>query len=981
MTKTVDFKVGDAVGGYKVTRQEPLEHLSGTYYELVHEATGARHIHVAVPDDNKSFGIVFPTVPKDSAGVAHILEHLCLTGSKRYPVSDPFFAMLPRSLNTFMNASTSDDATVYLYSTRNDKDYYNLASVYLDASFFPFLREESFKQEGHRLEFEDAEDSSSALQIKGVVFNEMKGYMATALFTMREALGAALFPDLTYAYNAGGDPEDIPNLTWEGLKAFHSTHYHPSNAFFVTYGNEPPNKILELVENNVLKEFSKIDVDVDIPDTKRFDKPVEFKLGYPLGKEDDPSKKSHVQIAWATTKSTNSFDTLSMTVLGQVLLGNPASPLRKALIDSGLGEAMDDFNGFHTDYREAVFAAGLKGAAEGDAVKIENLVLETLEALVKDGIDVAQVDAAIHQIEIETREISDRPYPYAIKVVYGIAPAVTHGGDPYSRLQFDADLKKLEAARTSGQFFEELIRTWLIDNPHRARIVVFPDTGLEEARREREAAKVAKIAESLSESDTQKILDDSAVLKRLQETNANLDSLPTLELSDIPMKFEDIPQQVEDISGAKVGFFPQPTNGLTYIDVRTDFSNLPERLKDRLGLFAYVVAKMGAAGDDYVAMAERIDAVTGGIAAGAGTRIKVTGSDDFLERLTLTGKALSRNNSEFVAILKDFLTAVEFDPKRLKELIAENKARYDTFVTFNGLQFAMLLATAQLKPSARIDERLSGLSYYSVLRELAEYSDEKIAEVIVDLNAIREHLFRSVGLEISVTADEKSLDELRVLVTSLVESLPSEAPSPQDKGTAFKPKGPEARTIAAPVNYNTRVFRTADYTDPDAPALMVVANFLGDKFLHRELREKAGAYGSGSFFAREGGLFTFYTSQDPNISKTYATFERSVSEVVEGRFTPDDLKEAILGACGQVDPLLSPDTKGRARFAADIAGYTLEVQAKFKQGLLEVTTDDMKRVAAKYLTVEGAALATLGNPEAIETANEEMGGVFEVSPV
>lgn len=981
MTTTVDLKIGDAVGGYKVTRQEPLEHLSGTYYEFVHDATGARHIHVAVPDDNKSFGIVFPTVPKDNAGVAHILEHLCLTGSKKYPVSDPFFAMLPRSLNTYMNASTSDDATVYLFSTRNTKDYYNLASVYMDASFFPFLREESFKQEGHRLEFEIAEDSSTPLQIKGVVFNEMKGYMATALFTMRGALGAALYPDLTYAYNAGGDPEDIPNLTWDALKAFHSTHYHPSNAFFITYGNEPPNKILDMVESNVLKRFSKIDADVDIPDTRRFEKPVEFRVGYPLGKDEDASKKSHIQVAWATTKSTNSFDVVSMKVLEKVLLGNPASPLRKALIDSGLGDALDEFSGFQTDYREAVFAAGLTGAAEGDATKIENLILRTLEGLVKDGVDAAQVDAAIHQIEIETREISDRPYPYAIKVVYEIAPAVTHGGDPYSRLQFDADVKRLETERKSGQFFEELIRTWLLDNPHRARIVVFPDQGLEEARREREAAKVAKIADSLSDSDRKKILDDSAVLKKLQESKGDLDSLPTLELLDIPMKFEDIVTQVEQIGDTKVGFFPQPTNGLTYIDVRSDFSTLPERLKDRLGLFAYAVAKMGAAGQDYVAMAERINAVTGGVQAQAATRVKVTGGEDFLERMTLTGKALSRNNEAFVAILKDFLTAVEFDAKRLKELIAENKALYDTFVTLAGVQFAMALATAQLSPAARIDERLSGLSYYSVLRELVDYSDDQIAEVIADLNAIRDHLFRNESLEICVTSDEKSLTELRGLITDLVGSLPSGPPSSGERGSAPSPKGPEARTIAAPVNYNARVCRTVDYTHPDAPALMVVANFLSDKFLHRELREKAGAYGSGSFFSREGGLFIFYTSQDPNIAKTYATFEGSVSEVIEGRFTPEDQKEAILGACKQVDPLLSPDTKGRSRFFSDIAGYTLAVQAKFKQGLLNVTAEDMKRVASQYLTGEGAAIATLGNPDAVTAANEEMGGVFKVSAV
>lgn len=977
-----EFPVGTAIGGYKVERVEPLEHLKGTYYELTHDQTGAKHIHVATPDDNKGFAVVVPTVPKDSTGVAHILEHLALAGSEKFPVKDPFFSMTTRSLNTFMNASTSDDATVYLFSTRNEKDYYNLASVYLDATFFPKLRELSFKQEGHRLEFETADDPSSTLQFKGVVFNEMKGYMATPLFTMREAIGSALYPDLTYAVNAGGAPEDIPNLTYENLKKFHETHYHPSTAFFVSYGNAPLDKIVGLVEQNVLSRFErKPRADVDIPDTKRFDKPQEYRESYPLSKEEDAAKKALVQIGWGTTVSTDSFEVLSLKVLEKVLIGNPASPLRKALIDSGLGEALDNFSRFNTDYREAVFSAGLKGTSQENAEKIEALVLETLETLVKDGVDPTLVDAAIHQLEIEAREISDRPFPYAIRVIYDVAPALTHGGDPYARLQFDPDLDRLNEERKSGGFFENLIRRWLLDNPHRSRIIVFPDQDLEERRRTDEAARLAKIASGLSDADKTKIVEESALLKKHQEDKGDVDSLPTLELSDIPMRFEDVTHTIEEIGGAKVGLFPQPTNGLAYVDVRADFSGLPDALKSRLGLFSYTVTKMGAAGLDYSAMARRIDAFTGGIQAGSSVRVTAKGGDDSLQSFILSGKALTRNNKAFVEILKDFLTAVEWDPKRVKELISEQKAQYDSFVVLAGTQFAMQLAASQVSPAMGIQERIGGLSQYTLLRELISDLDGKIEGVIADLDAIRQYLFTSAGLQICVTSDEESLPELKSLLQDLLSALPERTAAVDGAVPAAGKIVNFARTIAAPVNYNVKVVRTADYTHPDAPALMVLGNYLSDKYFLRELREKRGAYGAGSAFQREGGLFLFYTSQDPNLSKTFETFDLGVKEVAVNGISAVDLKEAILASCQAVDPLQSPDTKGRTRFFGDLAGYTLSVQEKFKKGLLDVTADDVKRVASTHFADGKTAMASLCNPDMIKTANEELGGVFEVAAV
>ena len=412
MAKTSARGIG-TIGGYTILRKERLDRLAGSYLELEHERTGARHLHVECPDDNNSFAVFFPTVPKDSTGVAHILEHVVLAGSQKFPVRDPFFSMTRRSLATFMNAFTSADWTMYPFSSRNKKDFNNLLEVYLDATFFPRLDEDSFKQEGIRFEFEDPADPNSGLRYKGVVYNEMKGALAGPQAAVQKIVGEALFPGLTYSYISGGDPEHIPDLTWEQLRKFHAVHYHPSNAYFYTYGDQNLEETLADIEENALKHFTRIEVDTSIPDVKRFHKPVKATEPYPATKGEDNTRKAQALVAWVTVHTGDSFQLLAMKVLAEVLLGNAASPLRKALIDSKLGTAMADGSGLQDDYRETVFGAGLKDIAQGDAEKVERVVLDTLERVAREGVDQTQVDAAIHHLEFEKRERSNAGLPYS----------------------------------------------------------------------------------------------------------------------------------------------------------------------------------------------------------------------------------------------------------------------------------------------------------------------------------------------------------------------------------------------------------------------------------------------------------------------------------------------------------------------------------------------------------------------------------------
>jgi Zn-dependent M16 (insulinase) family peptidase len=969
-------QVLETIGGYTVKRREPLERL-GVYLELEHQRTGARHIHIECPDDNNGFAVFFPTAPEDSTGVAHILEHVVLAGSERYPVRDPFFSMTRRSLATFLNAMTSADSTMYLFSTRNAKDFTNLLDIYLDATFFPRLTEDAFKQEGIRFEFEDPADPKSGLRYKGVVFNEMKGALATPGAAMGKAIGKTLFPGLPYEHISGGDPQDIPNLTWEQLRRFHAVHYHPSNAYFYTYGNQSLSTTLEMIERNVLERFQRLTFDEPLANVTRFKKPISAVEPFPASPSEDNSRKSQALVAWVTIPTANSFQLLAMKVLSEVLLANAGSPLRKALIDSGLGTAIADGSGLNDDYRESVFGAGLKGIDANDSEKVQGVVLETLERLVAQGIDQSQVDAAIHGLEFEKRERSNAGFPYALRVLFASMPAFQYGGDPYSALNFDADLEHLQKVRAEGRFFENLMRSELLDNPHRALLTVVPDTTLEERQRKAELDRLAAIEASLTEAEKARIVEEALRLKADQEAKQDLSVLPTLELTDIPMKFEDVSSNDVSLRHATVEFYPQPTNGITYLDVRADFSKLSAEEKDLLPLFSRILTHSGAAGQDYAQIASRIAATTGGVGAAAQVQ-SLAAVDDYIESFVISGRALDRNAKPFIELVTDLIARLEIDPKRLKEVIAEMATRLESSLAGLGFQFAILRAHSKLSSEGALNDSLQGIGMLHTMRRLARLTEPELKDLAARLDQIRTKLFQPTSIRIIVTCEEAMIDPLKELLTAFIAILPANGTPHGGAKPQPLEQTPEARSAPVPVAFNVRIFKTVRYTHQDAPALLVLANYLRDTFLHRELREKGGAYGGYANAGIASGTFYFGSFRDPNIVRTYDVFDQAVKWVTEGEIDTESLKEAILGACGDVDPLESPDIKGRREATQRMTGFTREARERFKQRLLHVTADDLRRVTQTYLAAGRPVQMTVAGADLIAAARKERPNLFEV---
>jgi presequence protease len=974
-----NLTVGSRIGGYTVLRVLPLKQVAGQFIELRHDATQARHIHVACSDDNNGFVVTFPTIPEDSTGVAHILEHIVLAGSEKYPVRDPFFSMTARSLSTFMNAFTSSDWTAYPFSSRNKKDFYNLLEVYLDATFFPRIDEDSYKQEAWRFEFETLNDPTTPLEYKGVVYNEMKGAMASPGSVLNQLVHRGIFPDLTYANNAGGDPKVIPELTHQQLRDFHATHYHPSNAYFMTYGNFDLEPTLAMIEKNALSRFQKLEKDWSIPNQPRFAAPKRVEDVYAVAANEALEKKSQVVVSFLTTFVGNSFEMLGLSVLNRVLMANANSKLRQALIESGLGSALSDISGFADSSREAIFSAGLKDVRQSDAEKIEALVLETLQKIVKDGIDEAAVDAAIHRLEIESKEVSNAQFPFALKFLLDMISAYLYGGDPYSVLQFDGDLAKLQAARKQGRYFEGLIEKYFLHNPHRSLNILKPDPNFQARLEASERAKLISIKAGLTPSQIEQIVTDAKRLEASQNQEQDLSSLPSLELTDIPMDFVEASGEVQTVLGAKVGFFAQPTNGLSYLDVQASFAGLSLEHKALLPLFAFVLPRLGGGESTYLEMAARIEGSTGGISASVSTRNKPNDASSFVQNFSVSGKALNRNLDGLFSVFADLLAKTEFDPLHLKNLLAQYRAMHESRLANNGHMYAMTLAEAQLSPQGALLEQLNGISQVRLAKQLAGLDEAGLQNVLNDFKTIQHQVFCSSNLRICVTAEQENIEKLKTKVNGLLEVFPKVAAEPQTSEIKALERQPVARIIAAPVAYNALIFKTVSFSHPDAAALSVLGEYLASKYTHKEIREKGGAYGGWAGANEERAIFYLASYRDPHIKRSFEIFENAATWVLENPIEAEALKEAILTACSSVDPLLSADTKGRSRFFGDANGYTLEVKKEFKKRLLETSVADLKRVAKQYL--HDGTMAVIAGEDKIKLENADMDGVFEVEAV
>lgn len=947
------MQIGDVVHGYKVLRKKFVEERQLMVWELEHESTGAKHVHVECDDTENTFSTILKTIPMNDSGVAHILEHLALCGSKKYPVRDPFFNMLKRSLSTYMNAWTGPDFTGYPFSTINAKDYYNLMSVYLDAVFFPNLSYLDFLQEGHRLEFNE---ETEKLEHMGVVYNEMKGAMSDASDLFSTEMHRILYPSSTYHYNSGGEPRAIRDIQHSDVLSFHKEFYHPSNSYTLTYGDLPLEPQLEFISSNVLKHFTRIQPNSTVADEQRLTKPVRVEVAGPLSKLSDADRQTKVAVAWLTNKITDTYENTCMQILSMLLTGGPTSPFYKALIASNIGLTFSPGTGYDPSVHETSFSVGLSEIQPSDVDKVEAIIYDVLKESAKVGFPQERIEAILHQIEFGQKHVSSG---FGLNLISSLSHAWLHGAVPSETVSINEQLIRLRADLEKGGLFEGLIQKHLIDNQHRVTFVMNPDAEYAAREQQDEDASLQKLSETTYNTDEsiQKLIDEAETLEERQEEVPDVSILPKIRISEVSRTTERVPVTHgsvhplnPSIVSAPVQWANQPTADLTYMRSLIDITDCPTELIPFLSLFSSTLASVGTSDMDYIALSQAIDFHAGKFSVFRSLNNDPNEYGKYTMNIGLHSANLPRNLDATFDLWENILTSPRFtDTARLKTLIGNMVHSMQSSMVDSGHSFASTLGSARLTGRGKIDDLLGGVSQYHFLKQLHELDDlTPVSEALAQLSTLLLDSSKiKFAVNSSVTDSEKRLSTLLSKFNGpqrpLVASLPHERLE-ADTLSRWEEKKNVYFGLQSQVHYVTRAYRAVPYSHEDYTKLDLLGLVMGPNFLHKEIREKGGAYGSG--LSHNDNTLTFYSYRDPNVLETLEAFDRGTEWVKRGEFTDNHLEEAKLQLFSDLDSPVAPSRKGLRHF---MSGITDEMAQTRRDRVFKTTRDDVIKACHEYL--------------------------------
>lgn len=945
-TSTAKSSNNDKEPAFELVRTREIPSLQLEVEEYVHLKTGAQHFHFATEQLENVFMVTFRTVPEDSTGVAHILEHTTLCGSERFPVRDPFFLMIRRSLNTFMNAFTASDYTSYPFATENRRDFQNLLEIYLDAVFFPLLDPLDFAQEGHRLEFAETDNSDSDLQLKGIVYNEMKGDQSSIVSLLYETIKSELFPSGTYHFNSGGDPKQIPNLSYDQLREFHQRHYHPSNAIFMTSGNMSATDHQHQFEDLALSRFSRASETIAVGVVPCFDETKRTRHPYPVS-ADGTDKRSHVVMGWKLGLNTNLEELIKCNLLSDVLLDTSASPLRLALENTPLGIAPSPLCGLEESNLELSFYCGLEGVREENSNKIEALILETLGRVEEQGVDPERIEACLHQLELSHREIGGDGYPFGLQLMFSCLSAAVHRSDPIGLLDLDQVIDKIRSEIQEPDFIPGLIRTYLLNNAHRVLVTLFPDEGFAEREQDELTQELNRKLSSFSEQDKQYLIEQSRALEERQARAEPMHLLPKVGLEEIGQP-RQAPSCVDShLEGVSLSEYQAGTNGLCYQQVYCDLPGLSQIQQQLLQVYSQLVTEVGAGDRDYLQTQEKQHAKTGGIGCYSSLRGDAADPNRFAAKFAMSSRCLIKNLEDMNEILLATFSSPQFSERnRVSDLIHQLRVRRDSGIQNNGHGMAMTAAGAWFRPVPRFNHGIGGLQGILQLREL----DSSISEA-AGLDSLLEellHIATQLGLQhksMVLISSEIGLGQKLMSSWGAIAGLQQSMLTPDSKPVNQY----QAWRTTTQVNHCAEVFPTVAEHHDDAAALAVLAGVLRNGFLHGAIREQGGAYGGGASHDQANGLFRFYSYRDPNVEATFDAFKESLNWLQKASLGEDLVEEAILGIVSGMDAPGSPAGEAKQHFQQHLFGRHFEHRAAFRERIIQTKQDDIKRVAFEYL--------------------------------
>ena len=941
-----------------------------------HDATGARLLSIVNKDENKAFGISFRTPPSRSDGVAHILEHSVLCGSEKYPVKEPFVELMKGSLNTFLNALTYPDKTVYPVASTNEKDFYNLVDVYMDAVLRPRITEDTFRQEGWHYE---VDPDTGALAYKGVVFNEMKGAYSDPDELHDDLCRRSLFPDTAYGLDSGGDPAVIPTLDYPTFKAFHEKYYHPSNSFIFFYGDDDPEKRLAFLDA-WLAPYSRIEVE-SLPGLQApFVAPIKQTRSYE-GKE----PKAWTAINWALAEHGDQKTSLGLSILAHILTATPASPLRKALIDSGLGEDLAGF-GLEDSLRVGAWSVGMKAVQPNDVAKVEALIMSELSRLAEEGIAPNTVEASLNTVEFALREKNTGRFPRGLAVMLEALNEWLYDKNPIEALSFGASLEAIKAeAMGGGRYFEGLIRKWFLDNPHRSTVTILPDPEEEKRRETAEKAALEKARSSMSEADFEAIKSAASRLHSLQEKPDSAEALatiPSLGLADLPKEPSLIPSKKGTTGSSTLLFHDLPTSSILYLDLAFSLKGLDDRLLPYIGLLGRALLEMGTEKSDYVTMSQEIGKHTGGIWT---TTVLTTKwkSSEASAYFVVRAKAIAEKTEKLFELLKSVLLEARLDnAERFKQIVLEEKAQSEASLIPSGHRLVGLRLLSRLTEADRMSESVNGLEQLFFLRRLSERIDSDWAGVLADLRAARDTVVSAANSIVNVTIDRKEFEamkpDLEAFVATLLRGSAVAEPGTRAlegaaRGGPAKPLAMELLAAPTQVNFVGKAYPMAASGGAPSGAFLVVKKYLDTTFLWEKVRVQGGAYGGFSMYDLNSGIFVFLSYRDPNLEKTLDIFTQAADYLENLKIPEEELTKTIIGTIGGVDSYLLPDAKGFTSLVHYMTGYTYEDRQAMRNQILAASPADFKALAASLAAAQPLSIAgALSSKQKIDALPAEL---------
>ncbi len=960
--------------GFELITEQMVSDINTKARFYRHIKTGAEVLSLENDDENKTFGVTFRTPPEDSTGLPHIMEHSVLCGSRKYPLKEPFVELLKGSLKTFLNAFTYPDRTCYPVASQNTQDFYNLIDVYLDAVFHPRITPEILQQEGWHYELENLDDP---LIYKGVVFNEMKGAYSSPDGVLGRYVKQALFPDNTYGVDSGGDPKDIPNLTYEQFKEFHETYYHPSNAKIFFYGDDDPDERLRLIAA-CLDEFEAKEIDSSIPLQTLFTEPRSMTETYAVSESDDPEKsKAYVTINWLLPEILDLEVRLSLQILSYILTGTSASPLRKTLIDSGLGEDVTG-GGIAGHLRQMSFSTGLKGVDVKACDEVEALVLDTMANLVAEGFEPDMIEAALNTTEFNLRENNTGSYPRGLSLMLRSLNYWLYDRDPLAPLALEAPLVAIKTKLAENpRYFEELTNQYLVQNQHRVTLTLKPDPEQQQRDDALEKERLAKARAEMNEADLQAIIDNTKALKLMQETPdapEDLAKLPRLKLEDLDKQNKTIPLEIIQANGNDILYHDLFTNGIVYFAIGFDMHALPADLVPYYPLFSNALLKVGTETEDFVKLSQRIGRKTGGIWTSS-VISQLRNKPGSAAWLTLRGKATMNQTQDMLAIMQDVLQTVRLDNQaRIKQLVLESKARREAGLIPGGHSIVDTRLRARFNEADWLDEQLSGVSQLFFVRDLAEQVDNDWPTVLAKLEEIRHLLINQNQMFCNVTVDEANWQQFKPQLTDFMAALPKVDAQPQEWSVSTFPQH-EGLTIPAQVNYVGKAANLYDLGYELHGSISPITNFLRTSWLWERVRVQGGAYGGYCSFDQDSGVLTFLSYRDPNLLGTLETYDKTSSYLRELDLSVDEVTNSIIGAIGRMDAYQLPDAKGYSSMARYLIGATDEMRQQYRDEILATSVADFKAFANILDEMNRAGtVVVLGSEEAINGANETNGG-------